>query len=154
MRQLFISAFQFYFFDSLRKSSDKTLSALAEKSLKEVTYHLRHSSQWILRLADGTEESRKRTLRALEELWRYTGDLFTMDELDGELISNGIGVDLENVHKQWLSKIGEIFSEAGLTIPEDKIFITGGISGKHSEHLGHMLSEMQILPRSMPGVEW
>jgi ring-1,2-phenylacetyl-CoA epoxidase subunit PaaC len=154
LRQLFISAFQFYFFDALKKSSDKTFSALAEKSLKEVTYHLRHASEWIYRLGDGTEESRRRTLRAVDELWRYSGDLFTMDDLDKELIAKGIGVDLEKVRTQWIAKISDVFSKAGLSVPADAVFITGGIKGKHTEYLGHLLSEMQILPRSMPGLEW
>jgi ring-1,2-phenylacetyl-CoA epoxidase subunit PaaC len=154
IRQLFISTFQFYFFDALRKSSDSTLSALAEKSLKEVTYHLRHASEWTLRLGDGTEESRNRTLQAINELWRYSGDLFIMDETDKELIAKGIAVDLAEIQKLWAGKITMVFNEAGIQVPADNAFITGGIKGIHSEHLGHILSEMQILPRTMPDAAW
>ncbi len=154
IRQLFISTFQYYFFDALRKSADKTFSTLAEKSLKEVTYHLRHASEWTIRLGDGTEESNKKVLRAVDELWRYSGDLFSMDDVDRDLIAKGIAVDLESVRKQWNSKINEVFNEAGIPIPTDHAFITGGIKGIHSEHLGHLLSEMQILPRTYPGAEW
>jgi ring-1,2-phenylacetyl-CoA epoxidase subunit PaaC len=154
IRQFFISTFQFYFFDQLKKSADKTISALAEKSLKEVTYHMRHSADWTIRLGDGTEESKSRILKAVDALWRYTGDLFSMDELDRDLISKGIALDLEKVREQWTAKVTEIFNEAGIPFPTDNAFITGGIRGTHSEHLGHMLAEMQILPRSMPGVEW
>lgn len=154
IRQLFISTFQYYFFDALKKSSDKTLSALAEKSLKEVTYHLRHAAEWTIRLGDGTEESKKRITKAVDELWRYSGDLFKMNDVDRELIVKGIAPDLEEIRKLWLSKIAEVFNESGIPVPADNAFITGGIEGVHSEHLGHLLSVMQILPRSMPDAEW
>ena len=154
IRQLFISAFQYYFFTALKESSDKTLSALAEKSLKEVSYHLRHASEWTIRLGDGTDESRKRVLKAVDELWRYSGDLFSMDEIDRDLIAKGIAVDLDSVRKQWISKITEVFNEGKIPMPTDNAFITGGIKGIHSEHLGLVLSVMQILPRSMPDAQW
>ncbi len=154
LRQLFISVFQYYLFDELKKSKDKTFAALAEKSLKEVTYHLRHCSEWTYRLGDGTEESHERMLRSIDELWRYTGDLFSTNETDAELLKNGIGVDMNQIRIKWQKKIAEIFERATLPLPADSFMITGGIEGRHTEHLGHLLSEMQILPRSFPGAEW
>ncbi len=154
LRQLFISAFQYCFFEKLKSSKDETISALAEKSLKEVTYHLRHSGEWIKRLGDGTGESKSKVTEALEELWKYTGDLFSMDEVDEALIKKGIAVNLDDVKKNWQMKIKEIFAEATLEYPSDTFMITGGILGNHTEYLGHLLAEMQILPRSFPGAEW
>jgi ring-1,2-phenylacetyl-CoA epoxidase subunit PaaC len=153
-RQLFISTFQYYFFTELKKSNDLRFSALGEKSFKEVAYHLRHSSEWVLRLGDGTEESKKRSLAAIDELWRFTGDLFSTDDVDKELQKIGIGVDMSVVKKEWDKKISEVFSAATLPVPEGAFMITGGIKGNHTEHLGHILSEMQVLPRSFPGAEW
>jgi ring-1,2-phenylacetyl-CoA epoxidase subunit PaaC len=154
LRQFFISNFQFYFFEELKSSSDKMFSALAEKSLKETSYHLRHCSQWVIRLGDGTEESHFRLSNALDELWRYTGDLFIMNATDQYLIEKRIAVDLEKIKESWIKKTGEVFSSSRLEVPADTFMITGGIEGKHTEYLGHMLAEMQVLPRSFPGVEW
>ena len=154
LRQLFISTFQYYFYDRLKKSKDGTLAALAEKSFKEVTYHLRHCSEWTYRLGDGTSESKEKMLYAIDELWRYTGDLFSSDETDKELLSLGIAVDLTEVKKEWDKKINEVFTRATLPVPSDEFMITGGLKGKHTEYLGHLLAEMQILPRSFPGAEW
>lgn len=154
LRQLFISTFQYYFYDSLKKSKDETLAAFAEKFFKEVTYHLRHCSEWTYRLGDGTSESKEKMLYAIDELWRYTGDLFSSDETDKELLSLGIAVDLTEVKKKWDKKINEVFTRATLPVPSDIFMITGGMKGKHTEYLGHLLAEMQILPRSFPGAEW
>lgn len=154
LRQLFISTFQYYFFDRLKKSKDETFAALAEKSNKEVAYHLRHCSEWTLRLGDGTEESKKRMLKAIDELWRFTGDLFLTDQTDTELIKLGIAVDLGEVKKDWDKKIKEVFTSATLPVPADVFMITGGIKGNHTEFLGHILSVMQVLPRSHPGAVW
>lgn len=153
-RQLFFSVFQYYFFEQLKKSKDSTLAALADKSFKEVTYHLRHSREWTYRLGDGTEESHLRMQQAIDNLWLFTGDLFTTNTVDDELLKAGVGVDMNTVKKNWEEMIAEILSKAILNKPQSAYFVTGGIDGKHSEHLGHMLSEMQILPRSFPGAEW
>ena len=154
IRQFFLSVYQYYFFTELMKSKDATLAALAEKSLKEVTYHGRHSSEWVIRFGDGTEESHVRTLEAIDTLWKYTGDLFETDQVDIDLVKAGIAVDMEAVRENWDKKINEVFEKATLTVPEDSFMIGGSIKGLHSEHLGHLLSEMQVLPRSFPGVEW
>lgn len=154
LRQLLVSTFQYYFYTELKNSKDSILAALAEKSLKEVTYHLRHSREWVKRLGDGTEESHNRMVDALNELWNYTGDLFDMDETDQTLIKSGIAVDLNNVRTQWENKINEIFAEANLAIPEKSFMIRGSREGKHTEYLGHMLAEMQSLARAHPGANW
>lgn len=154
IRQLYFSAFQYYFFDELKRSKDETLAALAEKSFKEVAYHLRHSSEWTLRLGDGTQESHRRVQNAVNDLWIYTGDMFVTNGVDNDLLKAGIAVDMKTVNEKWHSKVKEVLEQATLSKPESGFFITGGIEGKHSEHLGHMLSEMQILPRSFPGAEW
>jgi ring-1,2-phenylacetyl-CoA epoxidase subunit PaaC len=153
-RQLFISAFQYYFFNELKKSKDETFAALAEKSFKEVNYHLRHSSEWVLRLGDGTNESHQRMQDAVNALWIFTGDLFATNETDAILLKAGIGTDMQKVKEQWQKKIAEILSQATIVKPADGFSITGGIEGKHTEHLGHLLSEMQILQRTIPGAEW
>ncbi len=154
MRQFLVSAFLYYFYDELKKSKDKTLAALAEKSLKEVTYHLRHSSSWIIRLGDGTPESHQRMKNAIDELWLFTGDMFDMDETDKTLIVLGIAVDLNIVKASWQKKVTEVFTEATLTVPENVFMIIGSREGKHTEYLGHLLAEMQVLPRSFPGAQW
>jgi len=154
LRQFLISTFQYYLFDELRKSKDSTLAALAEKSLKEVTYHVRHSSEWMKRLGDGTSESHQRMQHAVDELWTYTGDMFAIDETDRVLISEGIAVNLDEVKSRWDRKVKEIFEESTLSVPENAFMITGSREGKHTEHLGHMLAEMQSLARAFPGVEW
>ncbi len=154
LRQFLISAFQYYFFDALKKSKNTTLSALAEKSLKEVAYHLRHSSEWLKRLGDGTKESHQRVSDAINELWSYTGDFFDMDETDNVLIKEGIAVDLSVVKLLWENKVKEVFAEANLSIPENAFMIRGSREGKHTEYLGHMLAEMQSLARAFPGAQW
>ena len=154
IRQFFLSVYQYFFFIELMKSKDTIFAALAEKSLKEVTYHVRHSSEWVIRFGDGTKESHVRTLEAIDTLWKYTGDLFETNQLDLDLIKEGIAVDMKIVRKAWEKKIREVFEKATLTIPEESFMIGGSINGLHSEHLGHLLSEMQVLPRSFPGVEW
>jgi ring-1,2-phenylacetyl-CoA epoxidase subunit PaaC len=154
LRQFLLSTFQFYFFDALRNSSDKTLAALAEKSLKEVTYHVRHSSAWVIRLGDGTEESKERMERAIEELWMYTGDMFDMDSNEESLVRDGIAVDRKVLKPLWENKVKEVFGEATLEIPQNVFMMSGSSEGKHTEYLGYILAEMQSLHRAHPGVEW
>ncbi len=154
MRQFLVSAFQYYFFEELTNSKDKTISALAEKSLKEVSYHLRHSSAWVIRLGDGTEESKRRMEKAVEELWMYTGDMFDMDETDAALIKEFIAADTKIIKPLWENKVREVFAEASLTIPENVFMMSGSREGKHTENLGFILAEMQSLHRAHPGAEW
>jgi ring-1,2-phenylacetyl-CoA epoxidase subunit PaaC len=154
LKQFFYSAYQYFLYDALKQSKDKMISALAEKSLKEVTYHLRHSSEWVKRLGAGTEESNQRINDALNELWIYTGDMFDMDEVDAALIKEGIAVDLNLIKVMWENKVKEVFTEAELTIPESTFMIRGSRTGKHTEHLGYILAEMQVLHRQHPQATW
>jgi ring-1,2-phenylacetyl-CoA epoxidase subunit PaaC len=154
LKQFLFSTYQYFFYDALKQSKDKTIAALAEKSLKEVAYHLRHSSEWVKRLGGGTEESRQRIITGLDELWIYTGDMFDMDEVDTALIKDGIAVDLNLVKVMWENKVKEVFAEATLAVPESTFMIKGSRIGNHTEHLGYILAEMQVLHRQHPNAEW
>lgn len=154
MRQFLYSAYAFFFYSELKNSKDKTLSAFAEKSLKEVTYHLRHSSGMVIRLGDGTEESHQRMMNAIHELWMYTGDMFEMDEVDDELIKTGIGVDMKTIFPLWENKVKEVFKESTLEVPQNVFMQHGSRKGIHTENLGYILAEMQVLPRMYPGAKW
>jgi len=154
LRQFFFSQYQFLLFEQLQHSNDEQVAAIAEKSLKEVTYHLRWSSEWVIRLGDGTEESNKRMLKAIDELWRYTGELFAAANFELQVASKGIGVDVSKLKESWMSKVQEIFSEATLAIPEKIFMQTGGKEERHTEHLGFILTELQYMQRVYPGCEW
>ena len=154
LRQFFFSQYQSLLFQELQHCGDQQLAAIAEKSLKEVTYHLRWSSEWAIRLGDGTTESHHRMLKAIDELWRYTGELFEPADYELQIVSNGNGVDVSKLKDQWLTKVKEVFSEATLPIPEKTFMQTGGKEGKHTEHLGYILTELQYMQRAYPGCEW
>ena len=154
LRQFLFSAFKFYLYQELQNSKDDQLSAIAEKSFTEVTYHLRWSSEWVIRLGDGTEESHQRMVTAIDELWMYTGELFEVTGYELDVVREGIAVDVSLLKSKWEEKVKEIFSEASLPYP-DKVFMQiGGKEGKHSEHLGFILAEMQFMQRAYPGCEW
>lgn len=155
IRQLFVSTYQFYLYTELSKSKDQTLAALAAKSLKEVTYHVRHASDWTLRLGDGTEESHERVQTAVDDLWIFIDDLFDKDEVDDTLLKQGVAPDVTEIRKLWMSHIQKVLGEATLTIPELNSFMrTGSRRGNHTEHLGYILAEMQFLPRAYPDAKW
>ena len=154
VRNFLHDAFKFLFFSSLSESKDETLSALAAKSLKEVKYHLRHSSNWLIRLGDGTKESKHKAQEALEFLWQYTGELFEMDEIDNEILKLGIGVDNQKLKSKWNEIINSTIEKAKLNRPEDSYMATGSRKGIHTEHLGFLLAEMQFLPRAYPDAKW
>ena len=154
VRNFLHDVFNFLFYTELSKSKDETLSALASKSLKEVKYHLRHSSNWLIRLGDGTGESNTKVQDALEELWMYTGELFEMDNLDTELLNNGIAVDNSALKLEWDIMVNKTLVKAKLTRPEDAYMATGGKKGIHTEYLGFILSEMQFLQRAYPDAKW
>lgn len=154
-RQFFISVFNFYLYEALKKSRDKSIAAFAEKSLKEITYHVRHSSDWMLRLGDGTQESHNRTQNAVDDLWMFTDDLFQMNEIDELLIKEGIGVDLHAINEKWKKHVEDILKKATLNITQINNFMrVGSREGKHTEHLGYILAEMQFLPRAYPDAKW
>ena len=137
LRQFFFSQYQYLLFQQLQNSKDEQLAAIAEKSLKEVTYHLRWSSEWVIRLGDGTEESHQRMIKAIDELWRYTGEMFEAASYELRAANDGIGVDVSKLKEPWMNKVKEIFSEATLTYSWKRAFMqTGGKEGKHTEHLG------------------
>jgi ring-1,2-phenylacetyl-CoA epoxidase subunit PaaC len=154
LRQFFFSQYQYLLFEQLQNSKDDQIAAIAEKSLKEVAYHLRWSSEWVIRLGDGTEESHKRMLKAIDELWRYTGELFEVAEYEIRTANDGTGVDISKLKESWMIRVKEIFSEATLLIPPKTFMQTGGKEGKHTEHLGYILTELQYMQRAYPGCEW
>ena len=153
-RQFLFSAFTYYLYEELKKSKDETISGIAAKAYKEITYHVRHSSEWIYRLGDGTEESHKRLQEALSNLWMYTGDLFDMDESDTTLTKEGIAADLKLIKSKWEKHVAEVISKATLKIPSETFMQKGSKEGKHTEHLGYILAEMQFIPRAYPGAKW
>ncbi len=153
-RWFFFDVFNFYFFSELKNANDERIAAIAEKSLKEVTYHARWSSEWIIRLGDGTEESKQRIQQALNERWMFTGELFIPSEADKAMLEAGIGADLNAVKEKWLKHIIEIANEATVSLPENNWMQEGGKQGTHSEHLGYLLAEMQFMQRAYPGMEW
>jgi ring-1,2-phenylacetyl-CoA epoxidase subunit PaaC len=154
LRQFFFSAYQFYFYQSLRQSQDRELAAIAEKSYKEVTYHLRWSSEWVIRLGDGTAESHTRMKGALEQLWKFTGELFVPADYERTLTAKGVAVDVTGLRWLWEERVNDVFQQAQLVIPAAGWEQTGGKSGRHTEHLGYLLAEMQFLQRAYPGCEW
>ena len=154
VRQLLYAAFAHPFMVALAFSKDATLAAIAAKAEKEMAYHLRHSAEWIIRLGDGTDESRGRTQAALDELWPFTGEMFQVDQIDRVLIEVGIAVDPAPLKAVWDRTINAVLAEATLTRPRDGWMQSGGRSGRHSEHLGHLLADMQVLHRGHPGATW
>ncbi|MEM6999487.1 MAG: 1,2-phenylacetyl-CoA epoxidase subunit PaaC [Pseudomonadota bacterium] len=154
VRHYLLDEFELLFFSALMTSTDQTLAAVAAKTDKEVRYHLRRSTEWMRRLALGTEESHKRTQIALDELWGYVAEFFVMTELETRLHQHGVAVDRSTLELQWREKVVGLLEELDLTKPDDGWRVLGGREGRHTEHLGHMLGEMQFLQRSYPGLEW
>lgn len=153
-RQFFFSAFQSLELEALKSSTDAELAAIAAKASKEVAYHLRFARDWTIRLGDGTEESAQRMQVAIEDMWRFTDELFHMDETHQTLLAEGVAPDLTAIRPQWDALVDEVLAEAKLTRPAPCRPIMGGREGHHSEHLGHILSEMQYLQRAYPGAQW
>jgi ring-1,2-phenylacetyl-CoA epoxidase subunit PaaC len=154
VRQFFYAALADLYWRAMIKSKDGTLAAIAAKSEKESAYHLRHSSEWIIRLGDGTEESHARAQAAIDHLWAYTGEMFEADESERGLVDAGIAVDAAVLRPQWLKTVTGIVGEATLVLPKNDWMQRGGRSGRHSEHLGHLLSELQSMQRTFPGATW
>jgi len=154
VRQVLIDAFQLELYERLAASSDERLAAIAAKSVKEVRYHLRYSSDWLIRLGDGTAESHARAQAALDLLWPYTVELFTEDELDRLMCDNGIAPRLHEVHSAWSARLDAILAESTLKRPADRPHAWHGKRGQHSEHLGYILAEMQYLQRTYPDARW
>lgn len=153
-RSFYYDMFNFLYFGALQQSKDATLAAIAEKSLKEVTYHLRWSSEWVIRLGDGTDESHEKMQQALEELWAFTGEMFTMDSTDMQAVQEGYGVDLSALMPKWTDQVAAILNEATLALPSGTWMQEGGREGRHTEHLGYILTELQFMQRAYPGMDW
>jgi len=154
VRQFFLDAFYKLFLQKLTNSKDEQLSAIAQKSIKETTYHLRHSSKWIIRLGDGTVESHAKVQSAIDNLWMFSDELFEINEIDKEMVKEKIGVDCSSIKAEWDKIIDDVLAEATLKRPEDTHMATGGREGIHTEHLGHLLSDMQYLQRAYPDAKW
>ena len=154
LRQCFIDNFDLLFYTELAKSSDETLAAIAAKSLKEITYHVRHTASWVDRFGNGTEESHTRLQKALNELWRFTDELFEMNDVDAVLLKEKIAVDLSALKPLWKKQIDVLLEKANLKLPETTFMQRGSRDAKHTEQLGYILAEMQYLPRMHPTAKW
>jgi ring-1,2-phenylacetyl-CoA epoxidase subunit PaaC len=156
IRQLLHSTYSWLLYKRLKESKDSTLSAIAEKALKEVTYHLRHAGEWTLRMGDGTEESKQRAQSALNDLWMYTGELFINSDFEQELVPQNIAVDNTLLEQEWNKTINDLLQRAQLKMPDSSNInmAIGSNKGRHTEYLGHLLADMQFLPRAYPQAKW
>ena len=154
VRHFFFSVYSFLFYSKLSNSKDETLAAIAAKSLKEIKYHLTHSKSWVIRLGDGTEESNKRIQKSLNDLWQFTGEFFEMDDIDQKMYKEGIGVNNSSLKSEWDKIVNTTLKQSNLIRPKDGYMQSGSKNGMHTENLGHLLSEMQFLPRAYPDAEW
>jgi len=154
LRQFFFSVYQQLLFEKLLNSNDEQLAAIAVKSLKEVNYHVRWSSEWVIRLGDGTAESKSKMIKAMDGLWTYTGELFEAASYELRAASESVGIDPSSLKESWMKKVADVFEEATLSIPENKFMQTGGKEGKHTEHLGYILTELQYMQRAYPDSTW
>jgi ring-1,2-phenylacetyl-CoA epoxidase subunit PaaC len=153
-RQFLVSVFEALHLEQLQASRHSDLAGIAAKALKETRYHARHSADWMLKMGDGTAESHDRAQRAIDDLWRFTGELFESDESELALVAEGIAVDRRPLRDRWHKEVSRVLAAATLSVPDDGFMQRGGREGKHTEHLGHLLAEMQIVARSYPGAEW
>jgi ring-1,2-phenylacetyl-CoA epoxidase subunit PaaC len=155
VRQFFFDTWHYFLMDALVDSSDPRIAEIAEKSIKEVTYHLRRSSDLVVRLGDGTEESRTRMQAAVDELWMYSGEMFIYDAVDQAMVEQGVAPAAALMREAFVQHVAEVFDEATLTMPSPDAYMQrGGKQGRHTERLGFILAEMQFLQRAYPGVEW
>jgi ring-1,2-phenylacetyl-CoA epoxidase subunit PaaC len=157
-RQFLFDVWHYFLLQRLEKSSDERVAAIAAKSIKEVTYHVRRSSDMVVRLGDGTAESHAKMQAAIDDAWRFTGELFADDAIDLDLASRGIGCELSALRQPWLAHVREVLQEATMTVPEEAaanhLAYRGGRQGRHTEALGYVLAEMQHLQRAYPGATW
>jgi len=161
LRQFYFSVFQFYLYEEMQGGKNSRLAAISEKAYKEVAYHLRWSSEWVIRLGDGTVESHGRMETASVELSRFLAELFQPAVYERQLVKEGIGIDLLPLWLKWNEKVKEVFAEATLLYVSEepgmggsRRNLAGGKEGRHTEHLGYLLAEMQFLQRAYPGCEW
>jgi ring-1,2-phenylacetyl-CoA epoxidase subunit PaaC len=155
MRSFLFDAFDVQLTGALQRSNHGDLAGIAAKCFKEASYHVRHSGEWVLRFGDGTAESHRRAQEALDELWRWTGTLFMPDDLDRELVAAGVAPDLGGLQAGWQAMVTDVLTRATLDIPKVVPLTGRGYRrGEHTEHLGHLLAEMQVLQRQYPGAAW
>ena len=154
MRQFLYDAFNLLQYEALTYHKDDNLKSIAIKTLKEIKYHYRYSSEWVLRLGQGTEKSHHIMQAAVDELWRYTGEMFEPSTYESALIEEKFAIDVTLLHAPWSAKVEDIFSTSGLVIPADEVMMTGGKEGKHSEHMGYILTELQYMQRTYPQMQW
>ncbi|MDR7944290.1 1,2-phenylacetyl-CoA epoxidase subunit PaaC [Achromobacter aegrifaciens] len=157
-RQFLFDVWHYFLLQRLEKSSDERVAGIAAKAIKEVTYHVRRSSDMVVRLGDGTAESHAKMQAAIDDAWRFTGELFADDAVDLDVAARGIGCELSALRQPWLAHVREVLEEATLTVPDEAaashLAYRGGLQGKHTEELGYVLAEMQFLPRAYPGATW
>jgi ring-1,2-phenylacetyl-CoA epoxidase subunit PaaC len=153
-RQLLFAAFKHPFYEALARSKDRRLADISGKAVKEMAYHLRHAGEWVIRLGDGTGDSHRRAAAAVDDLWMYTGEMFEADEAAEALVRVGIAVDPAAIRPAWDATIDRVLADAMLARPADRWMQSGGRRGRHTEHLGHLLAEMQVLHRAHPGAVW
>lgn len=153
-RHFLFDVYHLAFLSELQKSTDLTLAAIANKCIKEVSYHERFSSDWVRRLGDGTEESRAKMQEAINDLWTYTDELFHQTEADKAMVEDGIGVDVTKLKDAYYQKVSQLLEEATLEVPESKYFQKGGKQGIHTEHMGYLLADLQYMQRTYPNMEW
>ena len=154
VRQLMWAAFMHPYYDAMTGSRDAELAGIAGKAVKEMAYHVRHAAEWVIRLGAGTPESRRRVTAALDDLWGYTGEMFQMDGGEQDLVALGIAPDRSALRQIWDRTLDRVLTEATLSRPKDRYMQSGGRAGRHTEHLGHLLAEMQVLARAHPGAKW
>ncbi|MEP3277753.1 MAG: 1,2-phenylacetyl-CoA epoxidase subunit PaaC [Stappiaceae bacterium] len=154
VRQFFYAAFMLPFWQKMSTSSDEELAAIAAKAVKEMDYHDQHSAEWLVRLGDGTEESHARAQNALEELWPFCGEMFEMDEIASSLLEQGIAVDSAPLKSTWQRRVADIVDQACLALPQSAFAHSGGRAGVHTEHMGHLLIDLQYMQRTYPGMSW
>lgn len=153
-RQFLFDVYHLLFLTELQRSNDLTLAAIAKKSIKEVSYHQRFTSDWVKRLGDGTEESRQKMQEAIDNLWTYTDELFHQTAADKAMVSENIGVDVTTLKQTYYSEVASILEEATLNVPETQWFQKGGKEGIHTEHMGYLLADLQYMQRAYPNMEW
>ena len=154
VRQFLFGVAAFHQLEALQQSALPDLAGIAAKALKETRYHVRHAGEWVLKLGDGTEESHRRAQQALDELWRYTGELFMTDDVDATLAEADLAPVGRDAAGRWRSQVSDVVGRATLALPADGYMQRGGRQGRHTEHLGRLLAEMQIVARSHPGAQW
>jgi ring-1,2-phenylacetyl-CoA epoxidase subunit PaaC len=154
VRQFFFDVYRKLLFEQLLTSTDKQIAAIAEKSLKETRYHLKHSSEWVIRLGDGTEQSKERAQFAILDLWRYTDELFYMDETEIQLAKAGVIPNLKDLKPLWMEQVLSVLNLATLTLPDNQGFFGAGRQGRHSEHMGFLLAQLQYMQRVYPNMQW